>query len=75
MQNKKTIKELISEVQERTRKPTVQTVRPKTEKDRNLVQCNFELHPETKRKLKMKALVEGKTIKELITEAIENIIK
>lgn len=76
MDKKKNIKDLLKEIQNKKHPQTIQEVKPIVESvNKDMVQCNFDIHPNLKKRLKLRALEENQTIKETITTAIETYLK
>lgn len=72
MDRKNTIKEVIKELQNKKLPAEIQEVRPVIESiNKDMVQCNFDIHPDLKKRLKFRALEDGHSIKEIITMAIQ----
>jgi len=71
MDKKKNIKDLLKDIQNRKHPEVMQQVKPIFKSvNKDMVQCNFDIHPDLKKRLKLRALEEDRTIKEIITAAI-----
>ncbi|MEP3210891.1 MAG: hypothetical protein ABJN95_17010 [Maribacter sp.] len=71
MDKKKNIRDLVKELQNKKYPMALQEVNPIIESiNKEMVQCNFDIHPDLKKRLKFRALEDGHSIKEIITTAI-----
>jgi hypothetical protein len=76
MQKNKRITDFIKESQKEKQDTPFQETKPVRESiNKDMVQCNFNIHPDLKKRLKLRALEEGHGYKEIITEAIESYLK
>ncbi len=72
MTKNKSLKEVIKELQTKKLPGEIQEVKPVLESiNKDMVQCNFDIHPDLKKRLKFRALEDGHSIKEIITAAIQ----
>lgn len=76
MSDKKSIKDLVKELQNEKSPRTTQEVKPVSKsKNEGMVQCTFYIDEELKKKFKKKAVDNGQSIKEMITAAIEEYLE
>lgn len=76
MKNEFNIAERIREISERRVPAVTQETKPVRESiNKDMVQCNFDIHPDLKRQMKVRSAETGLSFKEIITTAIQEYLK
>ena len=76
MKNNNSIHDSITRAQQETIDYKIQEVKPVKESiNKDMVQCNFNIRPDLKNRLKLRAIQEGVGYKEIITTLLEEYLQ